>query len=316
MSLLIIGSGLVGSQIARLEIEQKKDHGEKPIIFDVAPRIDALRDIFEPDQATIIQGDVLNAHDLYRAIKSNGVTRVIHTAANPLLTVGAQKMPYQAIQLNIMGTANVLEAARLFNLERVVFTSSNVIAHYTIEGPFGLPMPSTIYSATKLACEHLGLNYHRSYGLDFVAVRFSAVVGPWRYGGGGGPTQRFKEMLERSLKKEVASFPSSRQEYVYSKDAASGCFLAAHADKSSIKKRVYNISMGRVYGGEEIKSIVEKEIPGSKVELSKETATGISVDRMEPADLSASKEEIGFVPKFDMAGSVKDYVGWLKGHGY
>jgi nucleoside-diphosphate-sugar epimerase len=316
MSLLIVGSGLVGSQIARLEVEQNKGRGEKPIIFDVSPRIDALRDIFDTDQATIVQGDVLNVHDLYRTIKTHGVSRIIHTAANPLLTVGAQKMPYQAIQLNIMGTANVLEAARLFNIERVVFTSSNVIVHYTIEGPFGLPMPSTIYSATKLACEHLGLNYHRSYGLDFAAVRFSAVVGPWRYGGGGGPTQRFKEMLERALKKEPASFPASRQEYVYSKDAAMGCFLAAHAEKSSLKKRVYNISMGRVYGGDEIKSIVEKEIPGSSVELSKDTATGINVDRMEAADLSASKAEIGFVPKYDMAGAVKDYTAWLKSHGY
>ncbi len=209
MTLLIVGSGLVGSQIARLEVEQKKDQGEKPIIFDVSPRIDALKDIFDADQSTIVQGDVLNVHDLYRTIKTYGVTRVIHTAANPLLTVGAQKMPYQAIQLNIMGTANVLEAARLFNLERVVFTSSNVIVHYTIEGPFGVPMPSTIYSATKLACEHLGLNYYRSYGLDFVAVRFSAVVGPWRYGGGGGPTQRFKEMRERALKKSLRRFPQA-----------------------------------------------------------------------------------------------------------
>ena len=149
-----------------------------------------------------------------------------------------------------------------------------------------------------------------------MAVRFSAVLGPWRYGGGGGPTQRFKEMLEHSLKREPASFPSSRQEYVYSKDAAEGCFLAAHADKASLKKRVYNISMGRVYGGDEIKSIVEATIPGSKVELSRETATGIHVDRMEPSDLTASKQEIGFVPKFDMAGAIEDYVGWLKGHGY
>ncbi len=74
--------------------------------------------------------------------------------------------------------------------------------------------------------------------------------------------------------------------------------------------------MGRVYGGDEIKSIVEAEIPGSKVDLSKDTATGISVDRMEAADLSASKQEIGFTPKFDMALTVKDYVGWLKGHRY
>jgi nucleoside-diphosphate-sugar epimerase len=310
MSLLIIGSGLIGSQIARLEIE----NGTKPIIFDVSPRLDAMTDIFDPSEATIIQGDVLNVHDIYRVIKSNDVKKIIHTAANPLLTVGAQKTPYQAIQLNVMGTANVLEAARLYDLERVVFTSSNVIVHYSIEGPFGVPMPSTIYASTKVACEHLGLNYFRSYGLDFVAVRFSAVIGPWRYGGGGGLTQKFKEMLERALKKESASFPNVHQEYVYSKDAANGCFLAARADRGALTKRVYNITMGKVYGAEEIKRTVEKAIPGSKVELSQEeTSRGVrKIELMQPTDLSISKREIGFAPQYDMEKAVVDYVGWIK----
>ena len=59
----------------------------------------------------------------------NGTTTA-HTAANPLLTVGAQREPYAAINLNIMGTVNVLEAARITGLKRVVVSSSSVLNHY------------------------------------------------------------------------------------------------------------------------------------------------------------------------------------------
>jgi nucleoside-diphosphate-sugar epimerase len=54
------------------------------------------------------------------ALRSHQITKIVHTAANPMLTVGAQKEPYSAINLNIMGTVNVLDAARVTGIERVV----------------------------------------------------------------------------------------------------------------------------------------------------------------------------------------------------
>jgi nucleoside-diphosphate-sugar epimerase len=255
MAVLVTGSGLVGSQIARLLVEA----GDPPVLLDLAPQLDALADVVDPRRLTVVQGDLLNPLDLVRVLRDERITRIVHTAANPLLTVGAQRQPASAIQVNIMGTVNLLEAARAFGVERVVFTSSAVLAHYLVGGEDrddrlkeeAYPRPSTFYAATKQAAENLGLCYARWFGIDFVAVRYAAVVGPWRgRGGGGGPSQTFRELVERALRGEVAALPRRPVEWLYSRDAAAGALLALRAE--GLKSRVFNIGSGRVASAEDV----------------------------------------------------------------
>lgn len=109
MSILIIGAGLVGSQIARILVEQ----GEHPVLMDLAFQPDALGEIVDLSRCVMVTGDVMRPLTLTQAILEHGISDIIHLVANPLLTVGAQRDPYAAIELNIMGTVNVLEAARI-----------------------------------------------------------------------------------------------------------------------------------------------------------------------------------------------------------
>jgi nucleoside-diphosphate-sugar epimerase len=191
MTVLITGAGLIGSQIARLLAEG----GERPVLFDLAPQPEALAEIVPLDRLVLARGDLLDPLSLARVIQEHGITRIIHTAANPLLTVGAQRDPYAAIRVNVVGTVHVLEAARIFGVGRVVVTSSAVLSHYLTGGEDGgdpareeaFPRPATFYAATKQAVESLALNYHRWLGVDVVIVRFAAAVGPWCGRGGGGP---------------------------------------------------------------------------------------------------------------------------------
>ena len=315
MAVLIIGGGLVGSQIARILVEE----GERPVVMDVAPQQDALADIVDLERITLTQGDILNPLDLVRVIRDENITRVIHTAANPLLTLGAQKNPYAAIQVNVMGTVNVLEAARVHGIERVVVTSSNVLAHYLVGGEDkgetskeeAFPRPSTFYAATKQAVESLGLNYARSFDLDVVAVRFAAVAGPWRGRGGGGPSNIFREMVERSLRGEEATVPPRTMDWVYSKDAARGTLLALSA--KGLRSRVFNIAMGRAYSPEEIIAAVKRVIPGARIRIQAPAASATSVQSVEhAADLGRATAELGYEPKYDMAGAIRDYVEWYR----
>ncbi|MGH2639301.1 MAG: NAD-dependent epimerase/dehydratase family protein [Rhabdochlamydiaceae bacterium] len=306
-NVLIIGAGLIGSQIAKLEVER----GDSVVIFEVNPRTDAMSDIFDVSKAKVIKGDVLNPSEVQDLVKNERINRIIHTAANPLLTVGGQKNPYEAIHINIMGTANVLEAARQNKVERVVFTSSNVIAIHQKSGPDGLPRPASIYGSTKLACENLGFNYMDLFGLDFVVVRFAAAFGPWRYGGGGGPTQVFKEALEQSLRGEPSTVAGDTFEYVYSKDAAKACVLSCHAINP--KKRLYNVGMGMIYSPAEIKQIIERVIPKASLQISTQLSAAVpTMKGVKPMDLADSTGEIGYRPEYDMQRAITDYVDWLR----
>ncbi len=308
MAILITGAGLVGSQIARLELER----GEKPVLMDIAFQLPALSKIVDVNEVRLFQGDVLHPMTLARVIKEEKITRIIHTAANPLLTAGAQQNPYPAIQLNIMGTANVLEAARIFELERVVFCSSGVLYSYMEDTAEGFPRPSTIYASTKQACENLGLNY-ASFGVDFVAVRFSAVFGPWSgYGGGGGPSTMFRDMLEKVLSGQEAKLPVRSMEWVYSKDAAQGAFKACHAGK--LQNRVFNISMGEKRPNEEIVSIIQRLVPGARVNLVEppKSVGPLPKGEKEAYDISRPRAELGYEPQYRMEKAIEDFVEFLK----
>src|SRR5262249_34728165 len=121
MSVLITGAGLIGSQIARLEQEA----GRTPVIFDIAPRADALADFVDLDRCVVVRGDVTNPLDLVNAIQSNGVRRIVHCAAHGGLTPGSNAAPLTSTLVNVMGSAYVLEAARVLKLDRVVLASSS-----------------------------------------------------------------------------------------------------------------------------------------------------------------------------------------------
>ena len=84
MTTLVIGAGLIGSQVARILVER----GEKPVLMDVAAQTQAIGQIVDLDKVTPIQGDVLRPLSIVDALKSHGITRIAHTAAYPLLTVG------------------------------------------------------------------------------------------------------------------------------------------------------------------------------------------------------------------------------------
>ncbi len=313
MSILIIGGGLVGSQIARLEVER----GENPVIMDVSPQMAALEDIVDLRSVKVRQGDVLNPLDLVRVIKDEKISHIIHTAANPMLTPGAQNNPHLAIQLNIMGTVNVFEAARTLGVQRVVYSSSGVLYHYLTGGEDkgakgkeeAWPRPDTFYASTKLAIESLGLNYAKWCDLDTLAVRYCAVFGPWKGKGGGGPTTGlFRGMVEGPSRDDELVLGARRSEFVYSNDAALGTVLACHA--TGLKNRVFNAGMGEVWDMEEIVSMLKKVMPGAKIRVDQQAAAGGASHP--PMDLTRSYQQLGYEPHFPMVKALSDYVAWFK----
>jgi nucleoside-diphosphate-sugar epimerase len=315
MATLVIGAGLIGSQVARILAER----GETPVLMDVAFQRDAIAEIVDPGKVTMIPGDVLRPLSIVDAIRTHTITRIAHTAANPLLTLGAQREPYSAIQLNIMGTVNVLEAARITGLRRVVVSSSSVLNHYLDGGEDGgnfgqeeaFPRPTTFYSATKQAVESLGLNYAKWCGIEFAGLRYGAVFGPWSGAGGGGPSNVIRQALKDAFGGREAMVPPGAMEWVYSKDAARGTVLALEA--KDLGKGVFNLTMGRLTTPAEMAEAIAAAIPGAKAKFEAPAGMGVSLaNRAEHADLSRSKKHLGYTPEFPLQAAVKDQAEWMR----
>ena len=317
MTTLVIGAGLIGSQVARILVER----GDKPVLMDHAAQPHAIGQIVDLDKVTLVAGDVLRPLSIVDVLKSHGITRIAHTAANPLLTLGAQRDPYSAINLNIMGTVNVLEAARVTGLKRVVVSSSSVLNHYLDGGQDGgnfgkeeaFPRPTTFYSATKQAVESLGLNYAKWCGIEFAGLRYGAVFGPWSGSGGGGPSNVIRDAMRNALAGREALVPPGAMEWVYCKDAARGTVLAL--DAKDLGTGVFNITMGALTTPAEMAAAIGAVIPGAKVRFEAPAGTGVSLsNRAEHAELDRAKRHLGFEPQFPLQAAVKDQVEWMRRH--
>lgn len=109
-----------------------------------------------------------------------GVDAVFHFAGISALPVN-QENPYYAIDVNVAGTAQVLELARKAGVRRVVFASTSAIYENNTEFPCreNDPVaPNLVYSTSKLQSELLCKSFYRTYGMETVIVRYYNVYGP------------------------------------------------------------------------------------------------------------------------------------------
>jgi UDP-glucose 4-epimerase len=243
MNVLITGGmGVIGAETTRKFVCE----GHRPIVFarhrddrlvgDIADRID-----FEA-------GDVLDMPRLLGVIKQHGVTHVVHAAA----FVGAMSAanPALSIQVNVMGTVNVLEAARLFDVQRIVYTSAKGI-YGPFTGEYGPPHykpvpedmpnknPQRIYDSAKLMAEQTCLYYAKSFGIDVAILRFAMTYGPGktaRHGNMGVTSQ----IVEAPFNGKPFKHPygsEAKDDFIYNKDSALGIYLATVAE--TVPSRVY-----------------------------------------------------------------------------
>lgn len=310
MTVLITGGGLVGSQLARLEV----DAGRTPVLFDVAPDREALADVVDLERCAVVRGDVTSPLDLVAAVKAHGVRRIVHTAAHGGLTAGSEQAPLAATQVNVMGTAHVLEVARVLQLDRVVLCSSSVL-YGSLDGggdqgaagqEDAYPRPSTVYAATKQAAEDLGRAYRLRFGVDVVTVRYAAVFGPWGPGGGGRPTAVMEQWLRGALAGGPVEVETFVADWIYSKDAAAGTQLACWSE--TVRSPVLNLSMGRDHGADDIAGALAALVPTATVRA----VPAAGARRRQPMSIERARRELGFEVRYPMPEALADYKRWLE----
>ena len=100
-----------------------------PIVYDVVPPPSLMTDLV--DKVKFVSGSVMHPTELIRACQEMDIERIVHLPS--LKMVDSQRNPLAAYELNVKGTLNVLEAASILNIERVVCASS--VAVYGADAP-------------------------------------------------------------------------------------------------------------------------------------------------------------------------------------
>ena len=157
------GSGFIGSYLA-MQLKQEHD----VTIFDVKKNVSDIN---------FIEGDVTNLENVKNSIVNCDL--VIHLAA-ALGVVNVEKDPIQTLDINLGGTKNVLEACRINNIKKIIFSSSSEIYGEPVKIPIkeNDPItPITTYGISKLASEEYIKSYSRSYGIQYTIFRLFNVYG-------------------------------------------------------------------------------------------------------------------------------------------
>lgn len=316
MKVLITGGmGVIGAFVAEKFVQEE----HRPVLYSRHRDDKLIRGI--ADRVDIELGDILDLPRLIEVIKKYLITHIIHTAA----FVGAlsQADPALSVQVNVMGTVNILEAARLFGVERVVYTSAKGV-YGDVRGKHGHPTyqplnedhpknPVRIYDAAKFMGENSGLFYHSHYGLDFVALRFSTTYGPGKTARHGkmGVTSAIVENPFCGKPFRAAKGGDQKDDFIYSKDAALGVYLACTA--KALKHRIFNIGTGAGVTLHDFARAVKQYLPQAEIEI------GAGLDYMDaPAsyysvyDISRARDELGYEPRFDLSRGIGDYFEFLR----
>ena len=168
------GAGFIGSNT----VDELVRRGHDVIVLDdlSAGKEANLQKVWQ--QITFIRGSITDRETMAKACR--GADYVLHLAARTSVP-GSVKQPLETNQINVDGTLNVLVAARDAGVRRVVFASSSSIYGDTATLPTheATPLePISPYGVSKLVGELYGRVFHRTYGLDFVALRYFNVFGP------------------------------------------------------------------------------------------------------------------------------------------
>ena len=114
MAILITGGcGFIGINLARYFITK----GETVVLFDIKPADILPRDLRE--SAKYIQGDISNWPEVINAVKENSIKDIFHLAG--LLSAPSEANPWRCYNVNADGSFHVLEAARLYSVNKVIF---------------------------------------------------------------------------------------------------------------------------------------------------------------------------------------------------
>jgi UDP-glucose 4-epimerase len=290
------GSGFIGSHV----VDKLRDQGHEPVIYDLRPSPWHAEGSVET-----VLGSITDREAIRTALTERRIDAITHLAAvADVNDVHAE--PGNAEEINARGTAAVLEAARVAEVQRVVYastiwvysdTDSETVSETTL-----LPPPAHLYTATKLAGELYCKSYQELYGVNYTILRFGIPYGPRAREAAVIPAFVNKAFAGEPLTLSGDGLQSRR--FVYVEDLAEGV-VAGLGDIA--ENRVYNLASDENVTIKRIAEVVQ-EIVGN---------TEILYGPARPGDLGSkivladrARDELGWSAHTPFLEGVRRYVDW------
>ena len=313
-TLITGGTGFIGAEVVRILLARGE---QRPVVFHVSGNTQRLDDV--ADQVELVRGDLANFSHILDVVKKVQPSVIYHLGA--MLSVPSDADPAAAIHANAMGTFHVLEAARLFGVPQVLFSSSISTYGLDFEGEViddtTIQRPLLFYGATKVFGEHMGIFYKRKYGLDFRCVRYPSIVGPGVKT--PGVVQYTSWAIEECAKGKPFTIwvpPDTRCPVLYLKDAARAIVELGQAPLANIKSANYLLGgIEPIASAGELADMVRTRIPGAQIDFQPNPALlPILTKLMVRFDDRRAREEWDWAPRYTQEQIVDDFLNEIRLH--
>jgi UDP-glucuronate 4-epimerase len=321
MKIILTGiAGFIGSHLARrllrdghqvIGIDDLNDY------YAVGLKRDRLADIARTGSFEFIEadiGDMSRMRTLFAA--HSDATHIVHLAAQAGVRYSLER-PELYVHANVMGQVALFEAARkLKQCVHLIYASTSSVYGANRELPFSVGQrvetPVSLYSATKLAGEHIAYAYGHLHGVPATGFRFFTVYGPW-----GRPDMSYYKFASAITADEpiaIHGFGEMSRDFTYVDDVVS-CLVSAlerppAADLAGVRHKIYNIGNNRPTPLLDFVALIERAL-GRKARRS---LVPIQPGEMVStyADITETQRDFGFEPSTPVELGIEEFARWFK----
>ena len=317
------GNGFIGSALVRLLSQSKKNYILNIDKLTYAANLDSLKTLSNSHRYQHIKADISNYDEIEGILNDFKPDKVFHLAAETHVDRSINE-PFDFIKSNIIGTYNMLEISRDFLTKykknhkfRFIHVSTDEVfgslgkdGMFTESSPYD---PSSPYSASKAASDHLARSWHRTFGLPIIITNCSNNYGPFQY-----PEKLIPLMISNAIQhKSLPIYGDGKniRDWLYVDDHAEA--LALISEKGEIgqtyniggNSEKNNISLVKI-----ICEILDEVSPSKEIESYKELIKFVDDrpghDMRYAMDISKIKSELGWTPKETFKTGIKKTVKW------
>jgi len=300
------GAGFIGSNI----VERLIKEGYRVKVLDNFSTGRKENIAYLLDKIELIQGDIRDLETCRKAVK--GVDFVLHQAALPSVQRSI-KDPFTTLQVNVLGTLNLLIASKEEGVSRFVYASSSSVYGDTPLLPKREDMatfPLSPYAVSKLAGENLCLAFYKSYGFPTVSLRYFNVFGPRQ-----DPKSEYAAVIPRFISlllddKRPIIYGDGEQtrDFTYVDNVVEANILATFVE--NIEGEVFNIAGGKSTSVNQLFQMI-RQLLGTNIEPLYGPPREGEV-RHSLADISKAKSKLGYSPRIDLLQGLLQTIEYYK----
>ncbi|MCJ7776710.1 MAG: GDP-mannose 4,6-dehydratase [Sedimentisphaerales bacterium] len=311
MKVLVTGAaGFIGSHLS----ERLLDDGWTVVgvdnfddFYDPQIKRRNIKSCLENKNFQLVEADIRNIAAMDKAV-SDDVEIVVHLAARAGVRPSIEQ-PVLYADVNVNGTAVLLQAAKKHKVKKFIFGSSSSVYGNNKKVPFSendnVDFPISPYAATKKACELICHTYHHLYGISITCLRFFTVYGPRQRP--DLAIHKFARLIEQGKPIPIYGDGTMMRDFTYIDDIIDGTLAAM---KKCTGFNIYNLGESNPVSVNDLVVEIEKAL--GKKAVKKYLPPQPGDVECTYADITKAAKELGYRPSTTIQAGLAKFTAWLR----